>query len=68
MKKIAATIQLFRGMEKDLLQFLKNYCDRSNIQMETKLFEPYIGNLVSTERYEPLNAFLEILRFEMRPK
>ena len=51
LKKIASSVQHFKGMESDLLQFLKNYAERAGLQLETKLFEPYIGNLTLSEKY-----------------
>jgi hypothetical protein len=38
-------------MESDLLNFIRKYCDRTNIKIQTKLFEPYITNLTFTENY-----------------
>ena len=55
-------------MESDLLQFLKKYGERTGLQLESKLFEPYIGNLVLLEKYEALNSFLEVLRQEIKSK
>lgn len=55
-------------MESDLIEFVRKYCDRSHLQMETLLFQPYITSLTFTERYEALNSFLEILRQEFKAK
>lgn len=55
-------------MESDLLQFVRKYCNRINIKIDTKLFEPYITNLVGTEKYEALNDFFSILREEFKVK
>lgn len=67
-KLMAAGVQRYRNLENDLLNFLKKYCKKYGFHIEAMIFEPYIESIVKSEEYEKLNNFLEMLRFELRPK
>lgn len=68
LKEISASVQKYRNMESDLVQFFRNYSEHSGISLETALFEQYIGSLTASEQYEKLNEFLETLKFELKIK
>ena len=58
LKVISESVQKYRNMESDLVQFLKGYSENTGTSMETPLFEQYIANLTVSEQYEKLNEFL----------